>query len=748
MTTDTNKNIFEFETNNVSSQNIFTGGRSKCLVRPSRFKDVGRISINGKKIERSIFTYSYAYNLRKDQSVHNNVFKFSAKPDSIKAEILKSLTEIPNKLYNVKMSNYLRKQKANNEYMEIQKILEQVSGQNSSLTVEEVSFAEEINLTTIDATLNGAVVNMNTKYDDTLVPYVSRTENMHQKFPRQQENNAAISHILNWGDLWVQNQNFQTYKRSENLIPMPNNFLNFEQYKSIIIQLMKMEFMDTIQQKFKADEHIVFSVEKERISIESNRLIIITKYEFKTEHEYNRCKYDLVLLSFGKGFPYTFAYASTNWKGTDCCTLIFEIFGGKTLKSQLLNVIRIQVLPISDHIRVEMGAINAIYQMENSPFLEEILNPLKLTEREAENYKVFNYKGYEKIDEYQWHALFSIYAKIVKNRRGISLIQGPPGTGKTRVITNLVLQCLYGEETRSLNKKILICAPSNNAVDLLASRFINIRNCMDIKLAFKLIRFGVFERIDSYVQGYSIYNFVEKAKEKHITEMTPEQEFQVTQAYIKDANIVFSTLASCVKLFQYIQNFDISIVDEATQCTEPLSLMPLQFGISQLILVGDVHQLPATVKSGYAATLGYGRSIFTRIENCIQSSNDKGHVMYMLRKQYRMHPDICLFPNQYFYNNKLINANSTNSHLTLISPYCVLNLNYPQNENCFYGQIRNDLEIDFIANLIVALNGLLPHKLYSYGIITPYAEHRNALLAAIQVMNVMSLLYQMHVQLE
>ena len=39
------------------------------------------------------------------------------------------------------------------------------------------------------------------------------------------------------------------------------------------------------------------------------------------------------------------------------------------------------------------------------------------------------------------------------------------------------------------------------------------------------------------------------------------------------------------------------IVDEATQCCEPETLIPLILGVKNLILVGDPNQLPATVMS-------------------------------------------------------------------------------------------------------------------------------------------------------
>lgn len=48
---------------------------------------------------------------------------------------------------------------------------------------------------------------------------------------------------------------------------------------------------------------------------------------------------------------------------------------------------------------------------------------------------------------------------------------------------------------------------------------------------------------------------------------------------------------------RYVNYFDVCIIDEATQCTEPWTLMPLKFGINTLVLVGDTQQLPATVLS-------------------------------------------------------------------------------------------------------------------------------------------------------
>ena len=59
----------------------------------------------------------------------------------------------------------------------------------------------------------------------------------------------------------------------------------------------------------------------------------------------------------------------------------------------------------------------------------------------------------------------------------LMLIEGPPGTGKSRLISNLIMQLRYGREIKK-GIKILLCAPSNNAVDLIAIKLSSLRQEM------------------------------------------------------------------------------------------------------------------------------------------------------------------------------------------------------------------------------------------------------------------------------
>lgn len=67
----------------------------------------------------------------------------------------------------------------------------------------------------------------------------------------------------------------------------------------------------------------------------------------------------------------------------------------------------------------------------------------------------------------------------------VGFIIGPPGTGKTSVICNIVLMLMSELKIKNNSKpKLLVCAPSNEAVDALVRRLIEIKK--DLKGKFPL----------------------------------------------------------------------------------------------------------------------------------------------------------------------------------------------------------------------------------------------------------------------
>ena len=120
----------------------------------------------------------------------------------------------------------------------------------------------------------------------------------------------------------------------------------------------------------------------------------------------------------------------------------------------------------------------------------------------------------------------------------------------------------------------------------------------------------------------------------------------IEASIIDGAHLVFTTLNSAGHPCLEGATFTCAVIDEAAQCVEPSSLIPLQKGIPKCIMVGDPLQLPATLISDKAKRAGYDRSLFERLIVA-------GHPYIMLDVQYRMAPAISAFPSHQFYKGRL-----------------------------------------------------------------------------------------------
>jgi len=234
-------------------------------------------------------------------------------------------------------------------------------------------------------------------------------------------------------------------------------------------------------------------------------------------------------------------------------------------------------------------------------------------------------------------------------RECFSLIQGPPGTGKTTTIISLIATfLLVGATTFTDNKsisftegcvsplRILVCAPSNTAVDVIVEKLAKgLTGFYGEVVPVKFVRLGVCTNpiASKYTIDY-LANQSEKSRPRH--------------SLLLEASVVCATLSSSVSDFVTLKRFDLVIIDEACQATEIGTLVPLRFNPSKVILIGDPCQLPPTVFSqkGYLYS-----SLFERLV-CHQPA-------VMLTEQYRMHPAISNITSALFYNGQLRTANQT-----------------------------------------------------------------------------------------
>mmetsp|Transcript_17489 Transcript_17489/g.23585 ORF Transcript_17489/g.23585 Transcript_17489/m.23585 type:complete len:501 (-) Transcript_17489:218-1720(-) len=141
-----------------------------------------------------------------------------------------------------------------------------------------------------------------------------------------------------------------------------------------------------------------------------------------------------------------------------------------------------------------------------------------------------------------------------------------------------------------------------------------------------------------------------------LTQLTQEcrEKDEAGMEHLRGARVVFSTLASATSLHLLRPLYEIILVDEAAQATEVEVLPVLGLGCRRLLLCGDPQQLPATTFSQAAAAALYARSMMERLTNA-------GYPSRLLDTQYRMDPQIALWPSEYFYKGKLLTAKGTGS---------------------------------------------------------------------------------------
>ncbi|DAC60995.1 MAG TPA: hypothetical protein D7I02_06180, partial [Candidatus Poseidoniales archaeon] len=261
-----------------------------------------------------------------------------------------------------------------------------------------------------------------------------------------------------------------------------------------------------------------------------------------------------------------------------------------------------------------------------------------------------------------------IASKAAIERR-LTLIQGPPGTGKTHTAVR-ILESWAKQDVGT----ILAVADSNVAVDnllegLLARGVRSVRLGQPVKVREKLRQATMDAQMEIHPLRRDLETQLElneklnrrissmKGKEKGLAHRDIKKgwkeirriENQIRDDILDKTQIVCCTCIGSGNEILDGRRFSQVLIDEATQATEPASLVPLIRGARQIVLVGDHKQLPPTVLSFRAEEKGLKRSLFERLV-------DLGIEPFLLTKQYRMNPSISKFPNKQFYSSKLIDG--------------------------------------------------------------------------------------------
>ena len=148
----------------------------------------------------------------------------------------------------------------------------------------------------------------------------------------------------------------------------------------------------------------------------------------------------------------------------------------------------------------------------------------------------------------------------------------------------------------------------------------------------------------------------------------------------------------------------------ATQSLEADFLLPLRFRCSKVMLVGDPMQLPPCVLSKAGKKNGLSQSLYARLYSIFNNISDGS--ITMLDTQYRMHPDICRFPSNYFYDQRLFTDPSvaTGMRQFPLKPLFLYNLTRSEHQHDADLSSNNENEALLIQSFCQRLISFLVHE--------------------------------------
>jgi len=323
----------------------------------------------------------------------------------------------------------------------------------------------------------------------------------------------------------------------------------------------------------------------------------------------------------------------------------------------------------------------------------------------------------------------------------MAIVHGPPGTGKTTTLVQAI-------KLTAKTEQVLVVAPSNTAVDLLSEKLtleglnvLRIGNptrvsdkLMSLTLDSQMANHPYMKESKKLKKQASEYknmghkykrNFGKAEREqrkalfdeahKIMREVAKTEEF-IIDDLVSKAQIITATLAGSNHWTIRKQKFKTVFIDEAGQALEPACWIPI-LKSQRVILAGDHHQLPPTIKSDNAARGGLN---VTLLEKCVALHPN---AVVLLDEQYRMHQNIMQFSSQEFYGGKLLAHSSVASGLLFNDDIPFL---FIDTAGCGFSEksegtsMANPEEAAFVFNYITNfLPGIEP---FSVAVISPYRE--------------------------
>lgn len=336
----------------------------------------------------------------------------------------------------------------------------------------------------------------------------------------------------------------------------------------------------------------------------------------------------------------------------------------------------------------------------------------------------------------------------------VAIVHGPPGTGKTTTLVQAIVHTVTDEQ------QVLVTAPSNAAVDLLVDKLseagLNVlrighparvteqtlSKTLDARIAMhphfrelRNMRRRMEQLKDMAFKYKREYGYSERQQRKLLMQEAKALkadadvlEFYIINDLLQSTQVIACTLVGVSHPTLRGKKYKTVFIDEAAQALEPACWIPV-LRAERVVLAGDHHQLPPTVKSFEAGKAGLSKTLF---EKCIQRHPQTA---VMLQTQYRMHEDIMRFSANYFYDNKL---RAHESVATSLLEAGMKPFEFIDTAGCGFTEAHdpetlsryNDEEAQFLIKQVerLILHIGVEQWNFSIGIITPYSAQVERLI--------------------
>ena len=220
------------------------------------------------------------------------------------------------------------------------------------------------------------------------------------------------------------------------------------------------------------------------------------------------------------------------------------------------------------------------------------------------------------------------------------VVFGPPGTGKTATVVEGIRRLVAADP----GARVLACAPSDEAADLLARR---LAAAVVGDRSNVLLRLNWWQRKSSSLPLDILrYSCVDS---------NGDVDAPAAEEVAKYAIVVATCGAAGLLLCGGLRGtFTHILIDEAAQALEAEALVPLATcgPATRVVLAGDPNQLGAAVRSPFAASKGLGTSLLERLIQ--RAAKDPGAAQVVrLSDNYRAHGSLLALPSKLFYDGSL-----------------------------------------------------------------------------------------------